>query len=478
MHPVLWLDVEDLFWYARNFSRPSGIQRLSFELYAALAARGGDQVRFLRGGPHGTREIVSWAEVRAAYERLTLGTRVSDRAGGQSTPSWIRSAPAQWVKHRLPPEALPAAARAVHSQAAVFRELGVVASTLKKQIAKVRTAGGGADSVSADTSGDFLRHAQPGDVFVALGAPWASPDSELVLQKTKRLGLRFALLIYDLIPVMRPEFCVTGLEHHFDQFLRSHLPVADFIFAISKAAADDVAAYAAREKLPLVTEPRPISIGTEIGKVVPGELPEGLEPQHYVLFVSTIEARKNHQLAFRAWQRLLATMSPNQVPTLVFAGRTGWRVFDLLQQIEATRFLGGKLRIISEPSDAVIAALYANARFTIFPSLCEGWGLPVSESLAMGKLCIASYKAPMTEAGGDFCLYHDPENVREATQTYQWAIQNPDKVAERERKIAAEWRPVPWTVAANQILQALGSDDPTRRDENTRRHSQVEVATS
>lgn len=290
--------------------------------------------------------------------------------------------------------------------------------------------------------------------------------------------MRFALLIYDAIPVVHPEYCGPDLERVFAEFLRSHLPPADFIFAISKAAADEVAAYAAREKLPLVTEPRPISIGTEIGKVVPGELPEGLEPQHYVLFVSTIEARKNHQLAFRAWQRLLATMSPNQVPTLVFAGRTGWRVFDLLQQIEATRFLGGKLRIISEPSDAVIAALYANARFTIFPSLCEGWGLPVSESLAMGKLCIASYKAPMTEAGGDFCLYHDPENVREATQTYQWAIQNPDKVAERERKIAAEWRPVPWTVAANQILQALGSDDPTRRDENTRRHSQVEVATS
>ena len=71
-----------------------------------------------------------------------------------------------------------------------------------------------------------------------------------------------------------------------------------------------------------------------------------MSPGSYVLIVSTIEARKNHLLAFRAWRRMVEEMPPEQVPTLVFAGRIGWLVQDLMQQIENCGHLGGKLVVV------------------------------------------------------------------------------------------------------------------------------------
>ncbi len=164
-----------------------------------------------------------------------------------------------------------------------------------------------------------------------------------------------------------------------------------------------------REGIVLRGMPRAIPIGTGFTHSLPAPtLPQGLSPGSYALFVSTVEARKNHSLAFRAWRRLLEELPRDEVPTLVFAGRIGWMVADLMQQIENAEHLGGKLVIVQNPDDATLAALYKGARFTLFPSLYEGWGLPVSESLSFGKVCLASNAASVPEAGGDYCLYHDP----------------------------------------------------------------------
>ena len=209
--------------------------------------------------------------------------------------------------------------------------------------------------------------------------------------------------------------------------------------------------------MPLRSAPRAIPIGTGFSHATSAPiLPAGLSPGSYALFVSTIEARKNHILAFRAWRRLLEELPADQVPTLVFAGRTGWMVRDLMQQIENAAYLGGKLVHVEAPDDATLAALYAGACFTLFPSLYEGWGLPVSESLSFGKVCLAASTTSVPEAGGDFCLYHDPDSVTEAVSLYRRAITEPGLIPGLEAKIRAEYRPTPWSATARAVLDALG----------------------
>lgn len=68
---TLWIDVEDLFAYSRATARPSGIQRLSFELYRALIAHAGAGVRFVRhDAPRGTMRVVDWAEIDWLYDQM------------------------------------------------------------------------------------------------------------------------------------------------------------------------------------------------------------------------------------------------------------------------------------------------------------------------------------------------------------------------------------------------------------------------
>jgi hypothetical protein len=79
--------------------------------------------------------------------------------------------------------------------------------------------------------------------------------------------------------------------------------------------------------------------------------------------------------------------------------------------------------------------------FTVYSSLYEGWGLPVAESLALGKSCIASDASSLPEVGGDFPEYIDPTDVSAWADRLSFYIDNPDAVREREEKIRSEYVP-------------------------------------
>ena len=182
----------------------------------------------------------------------------------------------------------------------------------------------------------------------------------------------------------------------------------------------------------------------------------------YVLMVGTIEVRKNHTGMLRVWRRLLATMPEASVPTLVFAGKTGWLTADLLQQLANANWLGGKIRFIDSPSETTLANLYQHCLFTLFPSFYEGWGLPVTESLCFGKTAVISNRASIPEAGQSFCTYFDPENLAEAAAAIRALLENPQQLARLEQHIAAHFTPPTWDDTAATLLAHLGLTTPAR----------------
>jgi glycosyltransferase involved in cell wall biosynthesis len=180
-------------------------------------------------------------------------------------------------------------------------------------------------------------------------------------------------------------------------------------------------------------------------------------PGGYALFVSTIEARKNHLLLFRIWQRLLEELPAERVPILVFAGRVGWLVGDLMRQIANTGHLNGKLMVLENTADAEIAALYQGCLFTLYPSFHEGWGLPVTESLAFGKPCLIADRTSLPEAGGGLVRAFDPDNLHDAHAAIRQVILDPDDLARWEERVRREFRPTPWSASAGTVLAVLGS---------------------
>jgi glycosyltransferase involved in cell wall biosynthesis len=466
----IWFDVEDLFDYATHARRPSGIQRLAFEIYNAAAGMDPDRVGFVRHRRSGSEvrfAIVPWKEVRELFLRLAGAEQPVEPARLTSPVTGARRAivpkTLQPLAKTIPLEARTSLRQAARLQATAISLgwSGLKAMRRRPARAPNPEAGQAVAPVADELSGrPLLAECARGDVLCSFGSPWFQQDYDRLIADSKaRGGLRVSILAYDLIPVVRPEFVDENLRRAFGAWWQRNLPLADRLFAISRSTARDVEAWCDRLSLPIARPVIPLPIGTGFSTDTPGggAGTERTRIQDFVLFVSTIEPRKNHDLAFRVWRRLLETMPAERVPKLVFAGRIGWMSGDLIQRIRNADHLDGKLVIVEDPTDGEIADLYRRCRFTLYPSLYEGWGLPVTESLSFGKACIASDSSSLPEAGGQFCRYIDPDNVTAATAAIQEAIENPAIIAELERRIATEFRPVAWQDTARAVFDHLGT---------------------
>jgi glycosyltransferase involved in cell wall biosynthesis len=306
----------------------------------------------------------------------------------------------------------------------------------------------------------FATHAAPGDVLLALGGLWWHPDyASLIRTHRQRYGLRFAVMIYDLVPLRHPEWCEHGLIRLFRGWFESAVPLSDHVFAISQATAADVEDYARQHGLTLATPVLPIPIGTGFS-VAPKPTASPRRPlpapDTYALIVGTIEARKNHMLAFRVWQRLLQDLPAERVPALVFAGRIGWLVQDLMQQIANTDHLHGRLIVIQSPTDAELDTLYRGCLFTLCPSYFEGWGLPVTESLSYGKPCLIADRTSLPEAGGALVRCFDPDDLHDAYRAIRTVVEDRADLARWQMQVQREFRPVQWSATVEVLLRGLG----------------------
>jgi glycosyltransferase involved in cell wall biosynthesis len=474
----IWLDVEDLFEYAASNPRPSGIQRLTYEIYRALQQGHGEcgRIHFVRHNPIGqTFRVVPWVAVAHLFDRLADAPKrgpaaaarrtAADRAGTVGPGSRFRRMARRLVyclplsvRHRF------LVAARLQLQASLAIAALVVFSAGRLLVAVQRWVGchlpSGIGPGPSAAAGDFAAMVRPGDFLVVLGAPWTNLDyAGLVRNAKNRFGLLLAVLVFDLIPVRRPEWCDRGLVRAFRNWYASTLPEADIVLAISRWTADDVERFAADSGFPLRSRPEVIPIGSGFGAMqrAPAVASDPLPPSSsYALFVSTIEPRKNHLLLFRVWRRMLDEMPAARVPTLVFAGRVGWLVGDLMTQLANTDYLNGKIRLIEDASDAELASLYRDCQFTLFPSLYEGWGLPVTESLLFGKPCLAARATALPEAGGRFARYFDPESVSDAYGLIRSVVEDPDGLRAWQAEIVRDFAPVPWTATSEAILRILG----------------------
>jgi glycosyltransferase involved in cell wall biosynthesis len=491
--PTIWVDIDDLLHYLAHHSRPSGIQRVTYEICLALhhRDRGAGRVGFVRR-IGGSRDIVTvhWYHIEAAYRRVANPPAVA-RAPIRSEPKAAEvpdtlpeRAPELVSSRPTPPEALRLLANAMASQIKAVAMILALPLFLIGHAFQAARRGTRARHEAwrhrraarrhvdhrpeaQPTDGKPLKSvAKPGDTLIVLGSPWHHSDYAKTIRFARdELRMRFALLVHDLIPVRRPEWCDRGVITTFTDWHRSILPFADQIFTNSRATAADVTRWLGETDVPSHNPVQPVPMGT--GLINPSDWgapnSAGLpEPGTYALFVSTLEARKNHALLFRVWRRLLTELPPDEVPTLVFAGRVGWLVSDFMQQLENAKWLNGKIHHVSDPTDAELMALYRGCQFTLFPSLFEGWGLPVSESLALGRPCLVSRRTSLPEAGGDLARYFDPENFDDAYRVIRDTIVDPRGLELWRQRVVREFRHVPWEQTADVIRETLDGDGARR----------------
>lgn len=296
------------------------------------------------------------------------------------------------------------------------------------------------------------------DVHLNIGSSWERPHYRAALAELRRhTDLQYVVLVHDLIPWRRPQFFIPALVERFAAWARDTVMSADRLLVTSISSRKDLLAFTKQ----LEIGERPITMvrlgGQEISQLktpLPVELQQG--PAGFVLCVGTVEPRKNHQLLLQTWSRLLQRHDRSLVPTLMWAGREGWMCEGLLAEAEALNFLDGKLvwlgRDVGLPDD-ILHGLYRACLFTMFPSIYEGWGLPVAEALAHGKFCIASNASSIPEIGGDLIDYHAPEDLEACLTLVERAIFDHAYRTARERRIEREYRMPTWAECSENILE-------------------------
>jgi glycosyltransferase involved in cell wall biosynthesis len=116
----------------------------------------------------------------------------------------------------------------------------------------------------------------------------------------------------------------------------------------------------------------------------------------------------------------------------------------LLADLDLDPRVKGSFLILSDATDAAVKWLYQHCLFTVFPSLYEGWGLPVTESLNNGKFVIASNTSSIPEAGGSLAEYLDPWDVDAWADRILFYTVNREALRERESRTRTCFIPPTW----------------------------------
>ncbi|MDP8996060.1 MAG: glycosyltransferase family 4 protein [Pseudomonadota bacterium] len=285
---------------------------------------------------------------------------------------------------------------------------------------------------------------EPGDTICVLGNYWGSPSLFNFLRKQARRGMKIDVLIYDLIPLLFPEFSPKRFNHLYRKRLLELNSFVTRYFAISKATAKDLKAYIEQHSVTPVASISVIPLAQEFPFWVKADeqpppirsLVQTIAEKPFVLCVGTIEKRKNQSLLLGAWARLHQELGP-ELPRLVLLGKYGWYVEELKSLLDRESSVKAFATQISDATDAEVAFLFKHCLFTAYPSLYEGWGLPVGESLWFGKSCLTSSTSSMPEAGGDMCLYVDPANAVELYDGAKALVMSADKRTALEFRISA-----------------------------------------
>lgn len=292
-----------------------------------------------------------------------------------------------------------------------------------------------------------------GDVYVTLGLDWDQKDLPFIAKVKRAKGFKAVFCCYDLIPVKLPHLCVGDVASKFARYFCDLAWCADEVVSISECSKRDLVSLLQELGAPVPIN-TVITLGSDIKSVLHSDISStvlNMTAEKYILYVSTVERRKNHEALYKAYTWLLDHGFEN-LPKLVFVGMRGWGVNDFLADISFDHRVKDRIVILSDIPDEDLAWLYRNALFTVFPSLYEGWGLGVAESLAHGKMCLASDAGSLREVGQGLVDFIDPLDILKWAERLRWYIENPDALAKAEARIAAEYVAPKWKDTAEQVF--------------------------
>jgi glycosyltransferase involved in cell wall biosynthesis len=258
------------------------------------------------------------------------------------------------------------------------------------------------------------------------------------------------LTIHDLIPQLLPEHHKPLNRWYLNWTMPLYCRRADHIIAVSEATRRDLLAtyHLPPDKVTVIHEaasprfhPQPESVQERVRKAY------GL-PKDYLLYVGTIEPRKNLERLLEAWTPLRLT---GECPPLVVVGRRGWLSDSFYAAVDESP-VREDIVLTGYVQDADLPVIYSAATAFVWPSLYEGFGLPPLEAMACGTPVVCADASSMPEVVGDAALLFDPEDEHAMMSAIRRIVEDGNLRDELGKRGLIQSAKFSWSRAAEETL--------------------------
>jgi glycosyltransferase involved in cell wall biosynthesis len=308
-----------------------------------------------------------------------------------------------------------------------------------------------------------------GDVYLGLDlVAHLIPSYINVFRMMRNRGVRQHFVVYDLLPILRPDCFEPHLLPLFRRWYESVADVADSVMCISRAVADEFEAWLHQAR---PARQRPLGIGWfHLGAdlAVEGATPavDGptdaslieLGDRPTFLMVGTIEPRKGHAQTLAAFDQL---WEQGLEVNLLVIGKPGWLVNDLLQRLRWHPMRGQKLFWFEKAGDDLLLAAYHRASALLMVSEGEGFGLPLIEAAHHGLKLIARDLPVFREIAGEHAYYFSGyDAVSLSTALREW-LKHDDAGEQVPQSAGMQWNT--WREATAQLVDVVCREDWVHR---------------
>ncbi|HEX9028931.1 MAG TPA: glycosyltransferase family 1 protein, partial [Anaerolineales bacterium] len=268
-----------------------------------------------------------------------------------------------------------------------------------------------------------------------------------------RPGVPTVLTVYDLIPVLFPGMVSPRAARLFRLTTALALRAADRVIAISESARQDYirAFHLPPEKILAI----PLATGSSFYPRAEEEIAvmrqryDLLNP--YALYVGINKPHKNLERLVEAWAQL-----PKDFPTLVISGVWDPKYPEAKAAVERLG-LEKQVRLMGPVEEASLPALYSGADLFVFPSLYEGFGLPVLEALACGAPVACARTSSLPEVAGEAALYFDPLDVGEIARAVLRIYEDAELRRQLRQRGLDQAKKFSWPRTAHETCQVYRS---------------------
>lgn len=293
------------------------------------------------------------------------------------------------------------------------------------------------------------------DIFFDMDGVWNNSLKRSYLYKILyHNNVKIINFIYDLVPVVLPQYSYANTVRNYVTFLYAVYQYSDMVFFDSRSAETDF--FDTKKTIHSTRDisTRVVKLGSDIfqKELTIAEKYRPFLTKKYILFVGTLEPRKNQTLMLDVFEEL-----SKQYPSLnlIFIGKEGWNNDKLTKRIDQHPLLNTTLYWLKNVDDSTLVSLYKHAFLCVYISAYEGFGLPIAESLSYGNVTITSKNSSMYEVGktfADYLIYNSKNELYETIETY---LTDSTLYEAKKSFIKTHYLPYSWDMTFSSITRVF-----------------------